>query len=122
MFTQTYYCYHFGRNNLMTIQLRTPTTNALLKYHYCSIYRMIILTRCTRGVRVVFSEQECDLIVMLVRTNLLTKLCSIHMTVFEIVVHRNDDTWIRTIIGMMYFDADNSSIDSGRTLAIHSYT
>ena len=52
---------------------------------------------------------------------LLTKLCSVHMTVYKIVVHRNVDNWIR-IIGMMYFDADNSSMDSGRILAIHSYT
>ena len=42
-------------------------------------------TRCTRGVRIVFSEQECDLVVVLVSINLtssLRKSCSVHMTVF----------------------------------------
>ena len=54
--------------------------------------------RTTRGVRVVFfSEQECDPVTVLVSVNLtllLRKSCSVtsvHMTVFEIVVHRNVD-------------------------------
>ena len=49
---------------------------------------------------------------------LLTKLCSVPMTLFEIVVHLNVDM-LDTIIGMMYLCADNSSIDSGHILAIH---
>ena len=46
---------------------------------------LYLLTRCTRGVQVVFSEQECDLVVVLVCINLtlpLRKSCSVHMTVF----------------------------------------
>ena len=51
----------------------------------------------------------------------LTKLYSIHMTVFEIVVYRNVGNW-NTISGMMYYGPDNSSMDSGRILYyIHSY-
>ena len=49
----------------------------------------------------------------------LTKLCSVPMTVFEIVVHLNVVDILDTIIGMMYLCADNSSIDSGQILAIH---
>ena len=44
----------------------------------------------------VFSEQECDLVTVLVLINLtllLRKSCSVHMTVFEIVAHRNVDNW-----------------------------
>ena len=54
---------------------------------------------------------------------LLAKLCSVHTckTVFEIVVHRNVDQ-LDTVIGMIYLGADiNTSTDSGRILAIHSY-
>ena len=60
---------------------------------------MKMITRCTQCVSVVFSEQECDLVVMLVWINvrLLTKLYSVHMTVFEIVVHRNVDNWIQLL-------------------------
>ena len=53
-------------------------------------------------------------------TLLLRNSCSVHMTVFEIVVHRNVDKW--AIIGMMYLGANNSSINCRRTLAIHEYT
>ena len=43
------------------------------------------------------------------------KSCSVHMTVFEIVVQQLD-----IIIGMMYLSADNSSIDCSGTVAFHS--
>ena len=52
------------------------------------------LTRCTRGVRVFFSEQEYDLVTVLGCIHLallLRKSCSVHMTVFEIVAQRNID-------------------------------
>ena len=53
---------------------------------------------------------------------LQTKLCNVHMTVFEIAVHRNVDNWIQ-FIGMTFIiGADNSSIDSGRILAIQLLT
>ena len=61
---------------------------------------MYVLTRCTRGVRVVFPEQECDPVTVLVSINvilLLRNLCSVHMTVFEIVVNHNVDNWIQLL-------------------------
>ena len=61
-----------------------------------------------QDVRVVFSKQECDPVAVLVCINLTLlqrKWCSVHMTVFEIVVQQLD-----TIIGMMYLGADNSTI------------
>ena len=48
--------------------------------------------RCTR----IFSEQECNLVTVLVRLNLdllLETLCKVHMKVFEIVAHRNVDIY-----------------------------
>ena len=51
-----------------------------------------------QDVRVVFSEQECDLVVVTTdKIEKLKKLCSVHMTVFEIVVHRNVNNWIQSL-------------------------
>ena len=47
--------------------------------------------------RIFFPEQECDPVTVLVWINLILlmkKSCSVHITVFEIVVYRNDDNWI----------------------------
>ena len=69
-----------------------------------------------RRTRIFFPEQECDPVTVLVciyLTLLQRKSCSVHMTVFKIVVHQLD-----TIIGMMYLGADNSSRLYGN---IHSY-
>ena len=60
------------------------------------------LTRCTRGVCVVFPEKEFDPVTVLVSINLtliLRKSFSVHMTVFEIVVHHNVDNWIQLLTG-----------------------
>ena len=54
------------------------------------VYMTARQTRCTRGVRVFFPEQECDPVTVLVCINLTLQLrtsCSVHMTMFEIVVH-----------------------------------
>ena len=63
-------------------------------------------TRCTQGVRIVFfPEQECNPLTVLACIYLILlqrKSCSVHMTMFEIVVHQ-----LNTIIGMMYLGADN---------------
>ena len=72
---------------------------------------MEFITRCSQGVRIFFFEKECDLVTVHVctciyLTLLQRKSCSIHMTVFEIVVQQLD-----IIIGMMYPGAGNSSID-----------
>ena len=60
-------------------------------------------TRCTRGVHVVFSRarmRSSNSARMYKSTLLLRKSCSAHMTVFEIVFHRNVE--LDTIIDMMY--------------------
>ena len=67
-----------------------------------------------------FSRAECDIcnIARMYKSNFTTKKsCSVHMTVFENVVHKLD-----TIMDMMYLGADNSSIDCRGTLTIHSYS
>ena len=73
-----------------------------------------------RRTRIFFPEQECDPVTVLVCINLtllLRKPCSVHMTVFKILVHQ---LGFYTIMGMMYLGADNLSIDCRGTLAIHS--
>ena len=68
----------------------------------------------------VFPGQDCNPVTVLWCINLTLlqrKLCSVHMPVFEIVVHQLD-----TILSMMYSGADNSSIDCRGTLAIYSYS
>ena len=52
---------------------------------------------CARRTRI-FSREKCDPATVIVRINLtllLRKSCSVHMTVFEIVVHYNVDNWIK---------------------------
>ena len=61
---------------------------------------MAVSKRCTRGVRVVFPEQEYEPVTVLVGVHLillLRKSCSVHMLVFEIVVHRNVDNCIQLL-------------------------
>ena len=69
-----------------------------LPIDFCSI--PVKKTRCTQGVRVVFSEQECDPITVLVCINLtllLRKSCNVQRTLFEIVVLRNVGNWIQSL-------------------------
>ena len=49
-----------------------------------------------RRTRIFFPEQECNLVTVLVRLNLallLKKMCKVHMSMLEIVAHRNVDNW-----------------------------
>ena len=53
-----------------------------------------------RRTRSFFPEQECNPVTELVSKNLTLlprKSCSVHMTVFEIVVHRNVENWIQLL-------------------------
>ena len=77
-------------------------------FYFGLIFPSFYITRCTRGVRVVFPEQECDPVTVLLCINLtlFKKLCSVHMPVFEIVAHQLDTT-----MRLIYLGADNSSID-----------
>ena len=53
-----------------------------------------IKTRCTQGVRVFFfPEQECNLVTVTKSSLVTEKMCKVHMSVFEIVAHRNVDNW-----------------------------
>ena len=56
-------------------------------------------TRCTRGVRVFFSRARIrsSNSARINLTLLLRQSCSVHMTVFEIVTHRNVDIWIELL-------------------------
>ena len=60
-----------------------------------------LLTRCTRGVRVVFSvtgmrsSSSARINKFVFRT--LKKSCSVHMTVFEIVARHNVVNWIQLL-------------------------
>ena len=57
-------------------------------------------TRCTRGVRVVFSRERMrsSNSARMNKSNfLLRKSYSVHMIVFAIVVYRNNDNWIQLI-------------------------
>ena len=67
-------------------------------------------TRCKRGVRVVFSgarmSSSITVLVCINPTLPQRKSCSVHMAVFEIIVHQLD-----IINGKMYLGADNSSIE-----------
>ena len=59
------------------------------------------LTRCTLGVRVVFSgaRMRSSNSVRMNKSNCITGkiVYNVHMTVFEIVVYRNDDNWIQLL-------------------------
>ena len=50
-----------------------------------------------RRTRIFFPEQVCNLVTVLVRlkSSFVTesKMCKLHMRVFEIVAHRNVDYW-----------------------------
>ena len=55
-----------------------------------------IITRCTRGVHVVFSvaSMRSSNIARMNKPDFTTeKIGSVHMTVFEIIAHRNVDNW-----------------------------
>ena len=55
---------------------------------------------CKQDVRVFFPGKESDPVTVLVGINLtlvLRKSFSVHMTLFEIVVHRNVDNWIQLL-------------------------
>ena len=74
-----------------------------------------------RSTRSFFPEQKCDPVTHMILHSkynfTTTKSCSVHMTVFEIVVYQLD-----TNMGMIYLGADNSSIDCRGILTIHSYS
>ena len=51
-----------------------------------------------RRTRILFPEQECNLVTVLVGLNLvllLKEVSKVHMRVFEIVAHHNVDNWTR---------------------------
>ena len=59
-----------------------------------------IVTRCTRGVRVVFSVtrmRSSNSARMNIFDFTTEKIGSVHMIVFEIVAHRNVDNWIQLL-------------------------
>ena len=61
---------------------------------------IVCLKRCTRGVRVVFSSARIrsNNSARTNKSNFTTeKSCSVHTTVFEIVVHRNVDNWTQLL-------------------------
>ena len=58
------------------------------------------LTKCTRGVRVVFSvtRMQSSNSARMNKFDFTTeKIGSVHMTVFEIVAHHNVDNWIQLL-------------------------
>ena len=58
------------------------------------------ITRCTRGVRVVFSvaRMRSSNSARMNKLDFTTeKIGSVHMTVFEIVAHRNVDNWTQLL-------------------------
>ena len=58
----------------------------------------IIITRCTRGVRIVFSvtRMRSSNNARMNKFDFTTgKIGSVHMTVFEIVAPRNVDDWVQ---------------------------
>ena len=58
------------------------------------------ITRCTRGVRVVFSvtRMRSSNSARMNKFDFTTeKIGSVHMIVFEIVAHRNVDNWIQIL-------------------------
>ena len=59
-----------------------------------------MLTRCTRGVRVAFlvTRMRSSNSARMNKFDFTTKKTgSVHMTVFEIVAHRNADNWIQLL-------------------------
>ena len=62
--------------------------------------RIASITRCTRDVRVVFSSarMQSSNSARIDKSNFTTETsCSVHMAVFEIVVHRNVYNWIQLL-------------------------
>ena len=79
-----------------------------LAHTYCIIYCHVKMyqctnlykTRCTRGVRVGFSvaRMRSSNRACMNKLDLTTeKIGSVHMTVFEIVAHRNVDNWTQIL-------------------------
>ena len=69
-------------------------------YSTLNIGITILSTRCTRGVRVVFSvtRMRSSNSARMNKFDFTTeKIGSLHMTVFEIVAHRNVDNWIQLL-------------------------
>ena len=67
---------------------------------YCPIYDNMKKTRCTRGVRVVFSvtRMRSSNSARMNKFDFTTeKIGSVHRTVFEIVASRNVDNWIQLL-------------------------
>ena len=61
---------------------------------------IVIITRCTRGVLVFFSvtRMRSSNSARMNKFDFTTeKIGSVHMTVFEIVAHCNDDNWIQLL-------------------------
>ena len=72
-------------------------------WHKFDIYLKTLhksITRCTRGVRVVFSvtRMRSSNSARMNKFDFTTeKIGSVHMTVFEIVAHQNVDSWIQLL-------------------------
>ena len=67
---------------------------------------IITTTRCTRGVRVVFSvaRMRSSNSARMKKLDFTTeKIGSVHMTVFEIVVDRNVDNWTKYWSYILYY-------------------
>ena len=59
----------------------------------------MMLTRCTRGVRVFFSvtRMRSSNSARMNKFDFTEKIGSVHMTMFEIVAHCNVDNWIQLL-------------------------
>ena len=89
-------------NNISLLQTHGPYTYKRIVTAYIST----VITKCTRDVRIFFSRarMQSSNRARVDKSNFTTerKSCSVHMTVFEIVVHRNVDNWIQLLTCCMY--------------------
>ena len=75
-------------------------TNTKLKHEEGYYFYITIITRCTRGVRVVFSvtRMRSSNSARMNKFDFTTeKIGSVHKTVFEIVAPRNVNNWIQLL-------------------------
>ena len=79
---------------------RTQTPQHMLVRHDSLYQTLLIITRCTRGVRVVFSvtRMRSSSSARINKFDFRTeKSCSVHMTVFEIVAGHNVVNWMQLL-------------------------
>ena len=70
------------------------------KYIQINIYKVHIEQDVREAYAYFFPDQESDPVAVFVLLNLtllLRKSCSVHMTLFEIALHRNVDNWIQLL-------------------------